>query len=265
MELENKQIYLDRMRASMKEKLFWVPLINTSNLIIDFGCADGELLSQLEELNCYPQSRKIGIDKEDSFIKLAKTKVNKGVFFHSVDELLSNKDFNELFRVLSSLPDNNPIFNFSSIFHELYSFCSKEEIDKILLAATKCTYITIRDMLKPSTYLKDKPDDIFTIPPRVNLSMDHPKTFREFYKNREYESLDNYVQFLIKLMYINNWESEIKEDYFSVDWDYIDKFFKEHGFELMYKNDYSNEYVSNKINMPHLITHRELIYRKVER
>lgn len=270
----NKNIYLDRMRASMREKLFWLPMISDTRLIIDFGCADGELLSQLEELNCYPYLTMVGVDHEESFIKLAKTKVNYGKFFHNVDELLMDKALNRHLDILVNKTINgSPIFNLSSVLHELYSFCSKEEIDKILLAATKCKYITIRDMLKPSIYLSS--DSISESNNRANLESitaadnlafaslcnSYPDKVAEFFKNKPHTK-DNDVQFMLKCMYLNNWDSEVKEDYFSVDWKYIDKFFKDHGFELMYKNDYSNEYVSNKLQWPGLITHRQLIYRK---
>lgn len=47
--INNYNVYSSGMKKSIKDKLFFEGLVEHIETIIDFGCADGQILKQLHE------------------------------------------------------------------------------------------------------------------------------------------------------------------------------------------------------------------------
>lgn len=193
--------YNDRMARGIEDKLFFLNYFKDRgyrpDTFIDYGCADGFLLS------CLPADwRKIGIDKSQEMIKRAKAQpMEKAHFLCS-----------------GSIPVGTygDVYCFSSVLHEVYSYNTAKYIDlfwKNLIKAEP-EYIIIRDMANTdeANQLRSDIQDIQKIRKKANETM-----LSEFEaKYGSIEDLKNMTHFLLKYRYVENWERELQENYFAV-------------------------------------------------
>ena len=109
-EISDLEIYNKRMAAGMGDKLFFLNKIDDVNTIVDFGCADGELLKLI------PDSwNKIGIDNNSQMIKSAKKNCPDATYYSSLSNVKNA---------------GSAVLNLSSVIHEIYSYLSEGEINK---------------------------------------------------------------------------------------------------------------------------------------
>ena len=86
-DIENYQVYNDRMRRSMWDKAFYMDKIAGADTIIDYGCADGSLVRFLSEL--FPAMRFIGFDIDPVMIAQANAQRGENTwFFSTMEEVL---------------------------------------------------------------------------------------------------------------------------------------------------------------------------------
>ena len=65
--MKDSKGYIERMKASMKEKLFFVDKIDLNNkIIVDFGCAEGDLLQELDHMGL-ENTTLIGVENNAEF------------------------------------------------------------------------------------------------------------------------------------------------------------------------------------------------------
>ena len=107
MEIFNREIYTDRMRAGMEDKLWWVDKTN-AEIVVDYGCADGSMLQILHEAN--PRLILIGVDNDGAMLSQARKNVPTALFF----------DTKSFFKLGLNL--GNAILVLSSVIHEIYSY-----------------------------------------------------------------------------------------------------------------------------------------------
>ena len=72
--IKNYDVYINGMRKSLKDKLFFMNMTEAVDTLIDFGCADGELLKEVHQK--FPQYRLIGIDSDRVMLERATNKVS---------------------------------------------------------------------------------------------------------------------------------------------------------------------------------------------
>ena len=180
-----------------------LPDTNRLYMIIDFGCADGSFMEFLHR-NC-PNYDYIGIDNDPEMQKLTKEKGFR--CFSSLEEAEKNACI---------FPEHTCIV-LNSIIHELYSYFNETVWWDILHFHPK--YIAIRDMMynpidRTRFYLPaDDYDKIKNI-----FNEKYPKQFNEFYKFWHHQDYEMQIaHFLLKYMYTENWEREVKENYLSYD------------------------------------------------
>lgn len=212
--IQNINIYNTRMQKGMEDKLFFLPqLPNTPFLFVDFGCADGTLLKFL--LDSYPNSLGMGIDSNTDMLHLAKKNCssldyNRVFFYESLNDCL--KDISYRFT------DTIKILNFSSVFHEIYHYCSQVGRDEILKITFSGVFdkIFIRDMGFLSQNKQTLQEDLN----KFYSHVEYKKMIEEFEgcfgSLKEYK---NFVHFLMKYKYQENWDRECSENYF---FDYYD-------------------------------------------
>ena len=197
--ITDMDVYNAGMRKSMLDKIWWLDKIDDEiTTVVDYGCADGALLSMVSEMN--PRLNLYGYDFNDDMIDLACNNVPDGVF-----------DSN--YGVICSItPEKyNTILIASSVFHEIenYSYHVDMEYDRIFNNDYK--YIAIRDM-----FVSEKAygiSDQLTVA-KVRQQFDYNKIqeFETHIGSLNYNQ--NLLQFFLTYRYDVNWDREVRENYF---------------------------------------------------
>lgn len=227
--MNNYEGYLKGMEKSMQEKLFFLEYIdlNSYDLIIDFGCASGDLI---ERLRAVSNTEILGIER-DSYMQNILTQRN----------IQWKTNLNEL----GNLKGKKVLIIFSSVLHEVADYF--RDISKWLLQ-TKPT-VVIRDMTPPIKRPLSKEE--------MQISSFNKEAYEEVWG--KIRSTWDLYHYLLKYTYIDNWDTEVQENYFSVPWDW----FFEHGI-AEYRCDYILQYKKEKVfkDFNYVLTeptHRQLI------
>jgi hypothetical protein len=147
---------------------------------------------------------------------------------------------------LRSLKNKKVLIIFSSVLHEVGECFA--EISKWLLTVKPT--VVIRDMMPPTATRPLTKEEL-------KLTAFNKAAYEEVWG--KIENPWNLYHYLLKYTYVDNWESEVLENYFSVPWDW----FFEHGrveyrcdYILPYKKEKILEDFGYKLTEP---THRQLI------
>ena len=204
------------MGKVMNDKLFFLNEIEDMNdiaAIVDFGCADGRMVSELFK-HTNDDCLLIGYDISDSMIGFAKSnfpyETNRVVFtnkWQNVENLINTMD-----------GEGKTMLVLSSVIHEVYSYQNPDNPDTNIdefwrrVFGTNFDYIVIRDMM-PSEDIK-RPTDIYDLHHVLNdLALSgYIKSFQERWGDMQ-KNL-NFVHFLLKHKWTINWEREVNENYF---------------------------------------------------
>ena len=199
-EIAHYDSYVKGMKKSLEDKLFFEKWLGDVEHLVDFGCADGELLKALRYE--HPNLKLSGIDMNEIMLKKANVP-NCSLITSDMP-----KDPKLKSNVTSAL-------NLSSVLHEVYSYGSADYINRFWRTVNeeKYDYVYIRDMMY---------EDLL---PKKGLAEWHSKLIRygdvkqmsEFQRHNGYflGNKKNMVHFLLKYRYLQNWEREVRENYFS--------------------------------------------------
>ena len=159
--------YIKRMSYTINDKMFFVEQLNIDeyDAILDFGCANGELLRNLAAKYGYTGAL-VGFDISREMIISADTlsSAYPNIFF-----------FNYLGDTAHFLKRYNKILvNFSSVWHEIDSSSYTEILNRILPMADT---ITIRDMYHPEPHFDDR---------SRKLTDDELQKIREYLRNHAF-------------------------------------------------------------------------------
>ncbi len=217
--MRNFDTYFERMNANLNEKLdFIIDLLENIECltIFDYGCADGSITKALA--NLFPNKFFIGVDKPEIVDMNNKNNITRNILYTSYVEP-------ELFK--------RSVVILSSILHEVYSFMEPYKfLDKFKYA----DYIVIQDMRFTPTN-----NDI------IKHEKINEKMYNDFIKTRENFGKKEYAEFLLKQRYPDNYEEELKEKYFSVEWEKIISYMGAYGFNCKYEYIYMNRFLLNDI------------------
>lgn len=245
--MNDENSYLEKMERAMEEKIFFLDKVdfNEVDAIVDFGCANGVLIGIIDN---FLQGKKqiIGYDNYQYFIDICNNKYinNKNLIFIS--------DFPSLQEKLKSL---NYAIIFSSCLHEL----NDDNLEKALTLIKNSKFVIIRDM-----YFDES----------MNKKIECPQFLSKIDKNQLYDferehgkidNLKNLYHILLKYTYKENWQTEVKENYFSVDYTNILNQLKNHAviFDQPYTLPFKKDEVLKEFNFNlTLPTHRKLIIKK---
>ena len=200
-EITNYNTYLARMDVSLPDKAFFVYRAPLARVIVDFGCAAGNLFRYIRSIS-NQEYIMIGYDNDATMRELASEAAD--IVCGTLAEL---REAIEHTLAAHDLTMKNVLFNFSSVIHEMNSY----EIDDIFsfINVLRPGYISIRDM---KFRCKRKiPNDWFLISDEKYL-----KQFHSFLAHRGIflPDLANFAEYLLKYKYIENWERELEERYF---------------------------------------------------
>lgn len=148
-QISDLDVYLNRMQKSVMDKMFFIDKVfEPFENIVDFGCANGELIKAIQML-FGDEYRYYGYDISPDMIRVAKENVPQAMFVSSWNSLQINP--------------SQSLLNISSTIHEVYSYCSPVEIEQFWnrVFNSGFKYITIRDMMvSESTTATAEEEDI---------------------------------------------------------------------------------------------------------
>ena len=101
-------VYNSRMSVGMEDKLFFLPFLKKSPLLIDYGCADGTLAKYIKDI--YPDAVIYGYDIDENMLELAKQKLG------DENDYLSNTRVFEVLKLTIAFFNSLFLFKISSIF-----------------------------------------------------------------------------------------------------------------------------------------------------
>lgn len=205
-EISSIETYISGMSKSMNDKLFFLDKIE-SDLIVDFGCADGSILSEIQRRR--PDLKLIGYDIDEDMISRARSKNGKILFTSSWERVLEEVNRSK-----------SPTLNLSSVIHEVYSYSNSKTIKNFWekqVFGSGFKWITIRDMI-PSTEISRKEIDEFRDDVKKVREIADPKYLNSF--EEKWGTIDdNYrtlTHFLLKYKFTDNWDREVLENYLPV-------------------------------------------------
>ena len=208
--IEDMESYTQAMSKSMIDKMFFMDKIDESvTTLLDYGCADAVLISNLARL--FPGMTYVGYDLDEEMIEKAKKRcegLENVVLFSSLAEFRA-------WAAETGLDVKKTALNLSSLIHEVYSYGTAESIDAFWHFVTESGfgYLVIRDMcLDDSAHRPSLKEDVI----KVKSGYDHALL-------AQFESLHgtitdnrNLIHFLLKYRYLDNWEREVHENYLPV-------------------------------------------------
>lgn len=223
-EINDIDIYNTRMTRGIVDKMFFIDKIDDeTQYIVDYGCADAALIKVLAPM--FPNTCFIGYD-------------NNPEMFQRAQEQLANIQ-NAV--MVSSLKNCEQIPGFayekaallmSSIIHEIYSYSTGSEINEFwnYVNNSNYRYLIVRDMcLSEDSIRATNTDDLMRL--RAGNMNDKIVDFEAIHDSIERNY--NFIHFLLKYKYTENWQREVNENYLPLTLK---------GFLGQFSNDYILEY-----------------------
>lgn len=222
------KLYNEQMSRSMQDKLFFLDYVSKNDIdtIIDFGCANGELLKQVP-FDCV----KIGVDNSPEMINEAKENFPDASYVAKLTDI-------------TPIHKTNALLNMSSVIHEVYSYLKKTDVDKfwdeVFTGGYK--YIAIRDMMVPTeTNRMIALDDL-----RKIIHAGYGNMFDDFHNHFLDWRVRDILHFFMKYRYEENWARECAEDYFPITTEELLKLIPG-GYELVYYKEYCLDWVKDRV------------------
>lgn len=245
-QIRNIISYNDEMRKSTEDKIWFLNIINQNiKGIYDYGCGDGSLLMVIHKM--YPDLILIGYDVNFDMISLAQKNLPNATFI--------TKPIHDLTAFL---------VNVSSVFHEIHNYSTNIKEDYNNIFGYNAPLIAIRDMFytEKSCRMTNK-KYLSTI--YQNQPADKIKDF-ELYNGSITEN-KNFLHFLLKYRYIDNWEREVRENYFPFS---LEEFLKKipKNYKVIYLHHYTLPFLREQIEKDfgfilEDFTHAKILLEKV--
>jgi len=266
-DIESLDKYNKRMAQSILDKAFFLDKVN-ADVIVDFGCANGDLLAFISHLlpHNYESNILVGYDNDPAMIELAKERLANIPCEHF---LFSDWDKMIDFFKNPFYDDKRICLGLSSVLHEIYHYSSPVEIDNFWKQIWSCELfdnIVIRDMLPSMTM--ERLSDINHV---ASLLRDNKYTslLEDFQKHHgSIQSNKNLIHFLMKYKYKEpNWQREVKENYFPLYYESLLALLPS-NYEIIFENHYKLPHIWRNIKKDFGInlkdnTHLQLILEKI--
>lgn len=250
-QISNLRIYTNRMRKSVLDKMFFIDKVfDPFSNIVDFGCANGELIRALQAL--FGEYRYIGYDISNEMLLAACENVPSAEFY---------SDWNE---VKADFTDS--LLNISSTLHEVYSYGSQEEIEtfwqRVFESGFK--YIAIRDMMLSDTEQMDADAEQCGLVVKNEKYADKLKDYETVWG--KISTQHDLVHYLLKYKYTENWEREVRENYVPITVEQLLEIIPD-SYEVTYLDHFTLPYVAWQLKIDFGIelttpTHIKLILRR---
>lgn len=243
--MKDIQIYNDRMRKSLMDKIFFIDKVDAT-VFIDFGCADGSMIKLLNSM--FPEYYYVGYDNNPDMIRLADTNVNSTntEFYSDWDKLCTNLALN--------YEGEKTCLILSSVLHEVedkvefFDFAGFQNFD----------YVAIRDMMYEESYSSKMLMN--------SIYQKLPENIIAHYGTNIWSGY-NMIQGMFKSYYPENIETEINEDYFSFNQKHLYLLQYKYGLKPLYESHYLLPYWEETVkrdfgvDLTGIKTHIKIIYK----
>lgn len=231
------QSYIDGMGTTYVDKLFFLNIIEP-DVIVDFGCANGFILSKIKEAR--PNVKLIGYDLDETMLNQAQSLLgNKALLTDSWSDVRE-----ELKKY------NKPALVLSSVIHEVYSYSNSNTIKKFWddqVFGGDFKWIAIRDMIPSVEIHKQEVSKFKEDVEKIRKSADpqYLSSFEEKWGTID----DNYrtlVHYLLKYRFTDNWDREVKENYLPVSLETLYKKIPS-NYKIVYESNFILPYLQQKV------------------
>jgi hypothetical protein len=235
--IEDHNSYIDAMALGIIDKMFFVSKIKP-DVIVDFGCADGQLLEAV--YNIMPEVKLIGYDISKDMITKAQNRLG--------DLAIITDDWNRVVEELGGY--KRPTLVLSSVIHEVYSYASTKYVSHFwtnVVFGSHFKYISIRDMI-PSTQMESYKIEDFKDDVEKVKEISIPK-YLNSYESKWGSIGSNYrtfIHYLLKYRYIDNWERENNENYVPISIETLIKKIPS-DFKIKYQMSYVYKHLSEEV------------------
>lgn len=221
MDINNIEVYNNNMRKSLLDKAYFLSFVD-SDTFVDFGCADGSLLKLIYEM--FPNKHLIGYDISDEMLTIAQNNL-----------IGCNVTLYNDFQNINALELNNATLILSSVIHEVYSYGDNQSVNEFWkrVFSGKFKYIAIRDLMIRRSV--DRTSDINDVARILhNADSANLASFQGIWGN--ISNNKNLVHFLMKYKWIENWDREVRENYFPIyTEDFLSKIPNEYIIDYFYE------------------------------
>lgn len=230
--INNYDVYISRMGKSYQDKLFFLDKIKEDIMgIIDFGCADGMLIDYIDKITS--DIKLVGYDIDENMVNLARSK-SSHIFSTSFDECLN------------SVAVDKSLLNLSSVLHEVYSYSTSSDIDLFWKRVwdSNFAYIAIRDLCASESINRPSNlNDYAKLLQKANQEQlaDYESIWGSVRENR------NLVHYLLKYSYVENWDREVRENYFPLSLERLLSKVPTDKYEIVYFENYILPFTANKV------------------
>lgn len=262
-EITNYNTYIARMDVSLPDKAFFVYRAPLARVIVDFGCAAGNLFRYIRSIS-NQEYIMIGYDNDATMRELASEAAD--VVCGTMEEL---QETIEHTLEAHNLTMKNVLFNFSSVIHEMNSY----EVDDIFsfINELRPGYVSIRDM--KFRRKKEIPGNTFRVFDEKYLNQ-----FHSFLAHRGilFPDLADFAEYLLKYKYTENWKRELEERYF-FGFAYAEKYYNalidNHKYRLTWDVNYCLPHFDRQIKddfnlffniSDYFTTHEQLLLERID-
>ena len=256
--IPNIKEYNSAMKKSLLDKIFFMDKVEAT-VFVDYGCADGTLISFLHSL--FPEFMFFGFDISEDMIKIAKTN-NPDI----ADNFSTDWDYiKDQIAINGHIKGNKTAVILSSILHEVYSYGTSKDVEDFWnnIWNEEFNYVSFRDMMPSRTLDKQSEiNDVLKIYRKANT-----KDLYDFERNwGSIENNKNLMHFLLKYRYSANWSREVKENYFPVNREELLSNLPT-GYEIIFHEHFILPFLKNRVKEDFDIdikdnTHLKLILRR---
>lgn len=223
--------YTSEMLKSAYDKLGFVDKIfEPVDVVVDFGCADGKITEIIKMF--YPNATIIGYDLPEVIAESE----GVGVYYTSSLEDVRNR-----------IEGKTSLLVLNSVVHEIYNYEADPASFLDMLFTMGFNYIWIRDMYICQNYLSTDPQFVRTVNRLYDEYGDQVRDFEQIYGS--IRDSKNFLHFLMKYKYIQNWDREVREDYtlFASNLDELKYQLEDYGYDVVFERVYSLPYTRNMI------------------
>lgn len=232
-EIASKDKYNTSMSKSVLDKMFFLDKVPDDIVIVDWGCADGSLLKEI--IKFFPDNDYIGYDINEEMISKARK---------NIDDVVFTSEFKMLITELQDYQDKTVVINLSSVIHEVYSYRNTEEIDEFWNTVFKLAdIVVIRDMIfEQHMDRASDPNDVRKI--RANADRRYLQDFESI--EGSIKNNKNLIHYLMKYRWKDNWEREVREDYFPLSRERLDRIIP-NDFKIRYETMFALPYTQRRV------------------
>jgi len=195
--INNKHTYVDRLRRSIYDKMFFVDKIEQPDAMLDYGCSDGSLFAHIRPF--YDRTVFFGLDKSVEMLEMM-----------DVHDFINACEDHDHWRETKAMCGfKRPAIILSSIVHEVYHY-SPEDVKDFWDFVFEFPVIIFRDMVPSTSAERDvNINDYRTVAARDGLPfIDYEDVWGCIRSQRDL------LHYLLKRTFTDNWQRELRENYF---------------------------------------------------